>query len=446
MSWRSQQSAFRHFVRHSGRAENRPANDVRRRCAGHFGCLSCGFSRSVPQRRVSNEGLTCAECDRGRRLPVHRVPPDRPRADDGRSWSSACWSAGSPRPRPRPPRRAPLRSAAVRCRGRRRAAQCNCATATHQGRRDRDEGDDPTHPLPFGGGHGTTPGNPAKGLDCSGFVRWVYAQVGWKLPAGSGESVRRSGAFVKTSHPVPGDLVFFGSSAAYHVGIYISPGKFVDSSHPGSFVGLRKIYRGVMGYYHRKDATAFDSQPLRAKVTGSVTVRSATGAAVAGGIVSVYTGPSCGQWVTSLRTNSRGRVSIAVLAGRYCVALTSAPHGYRTTAKVAVTARAGTPISVSIRAPYALDHRDDPNGRRHHEARRRRGQGGDLSGQLPHTGTRRHHEQLWEVHHDQGAARASTASSCCRRRMESSRQPERPLGALPGRQELHRILPVHRTA
>ncbi len=88
-------------------------------------------------------------------------------------------------------------------------------------------------PYRFGGGHGTAPGNPAKGLDCSGFVRWVYAQVGWKLPAGSGESVRRSGAFVKTSHPVPGDLVFFGSSSAYHVGIYMSPGKFVDSSHPG---------------------------------------------------------------------------------------------------------------------------------------------------------------------------------------------------------------------
>ncbi len=117
-----------------------------------------------------------------------------------------------------------------------------------------------------------------------------------------------------------------------------------------------------------------------------MTVRSATGAAIAGGIVTVYTGPSCGQRLANLRTNSRGRVSIAVLAGQYCVAFAAAPHGYRTTAKVAVTAKGGIPISVSAWAPYAPITVTIRAVDATTKARRRRGQGRDLPDRLPHVG------------------------------------------------------------
>jgi hypothetical protein len=181
----------------------------------------------------------------------------------------------------------------------------------------------------------------------------VYSQVGWNLGAGSGESVRRSGAFVRTHHPVPGDLIFFGASSAHHVGIYVSPGKMVDAPHTGADVGLHRIYPGVLGFYHRRSATAFDSQPLRTKVSGTVTVRSTTGAAVPHGVVTVTTGPKCAQRVTRLRTNGLGDAGVSLLSGRYCFALTSAPRGYLTTPKVAVDLRSGKRVAVKIVPAYA---------------------------------------------------------------------------------------------
>lgn len=205
----------------------------------------------------------------------------------------------------------------------------------------------------YGAGHGRTPGSPRSGFDCSGFVRWVYAQVGWDIGAGSGESVRRSGKFVRTSHPVPGDLIFFGSSSAHHVAIYLSPGKMVDAPHVGANVGIHSIYRGVMGYYHPKAATGFDSRPLRTTTHATISVHSPAGKAVPGAAVTVYAGPGCAQRVRTLRTNSRGQTSVTQLSGRYCVAMTSPPAGYLAAPKRIVYLTAGKSNTWRIRAPYA---------------------------------------------------------------------------------------------
>jgi hypothetical protein len=204
----------------------------------------------------------------------------------------------------------------------------------------------------YGAGHGKTPGSPRTGFDCSGFVRWVYAQVGWNLGAGSGESVRRSGKFVRTSHPVPGDLIFFGSSSAHHVAIYLSPGKMVDAPHVGANVGIHSIYRGVMGYYHPRAATAFDSRPLRTTTHATISVHSPAGKAVPGAAVTVYAGLSCAQRVRTLRTNSRGQTSVTQLSGRYCVAM-SPPAGYLAAPKRIVYLTAGRSNTWRIVAPYA---------------------------------------------------------------------------------------------
>jgi cell wall-associated NlpC family hydrolase len=90
------------------------------------------------------------------------------------------------------------------------------------------------------------------GFDCSGFVMYVYAQMGVGLPH---SSYAQYGAGVPVSYDQlqAGDLVFFDGLG--HVGIYIGGGNFIHSPHSGdvvkissmsgwyssSFVGARRI-------------------------------------------------------------------------------------------------------------------------------------------------------------------------------------------------------------
>ena len=121
----------------------------------------------------------------------------------------------------------------------------------------------------YAGGHGSGPGPSLGGLDCSGFTRWAYAQVGWDLGSGSSESQRTSGKLVRTNRPVPGDLVFFANGgAAYHAGLYIGRDTdgtplMVNAPYTGVDVRIDRFTKHVMGYYHPKDATSADSLPLK---------------------------------------------------------------------------------------------------------------------------------------------------------------------------------------
>ena len=80
--------------------------------------------------------------------------------------------------------------------------------------------------------------SPSTGFDCSGFVMYVFAQVGVSLPHhaasqygyGTPGSVRPARA---------GDLVFF--SGLGHVGIYIGGGQFVHAPHTGDVVKISSI-------------------------------------------------------------------------------------------------------------------------------------------------------------------------------------------------------------
>ena len=71
------------------------------------------------------------------------------------------------------------------------------------------------------------------GFDCSGFVMYVYAQLGISLPH---YTVAQWNATTPISSPAPGDLVFFDGLG--HVGIYIGGGRFVDAPHSGSVVRI----------------------------------------------------------------------------------------------------------------------------------------------------------------------------------------------------------------
>ena len=84
--------------------------------------------------------------------------------------------------------------------------------------------------------------NPDEGFDCSGFVQFVYAQLGIQLPhyAASQYSVT---AHVDAAELEPGDLLFFEPRAdgPGHVGIYVGGGVFVEAPHTGDVVKLESV-------------------------------------------------------------------------------------------------------------------------------------------------------------------------------------------------------------
>jgi hypothetical protein len=85
-------------------------------------------------------------------------------------------------------------------------------------------------------------GDPSAGFDCSGFVKYVYAQLGIRLPhyAASQYAITMH---VDPSQLQPGDLVFFEPRAdgPGHVGIYVGNGVFIEAPHTGDVVKLTEL-------------------------------------------------------------------------------------------------------------------------------------------------------------------------------------------------------------
>jgi peptidoglycan DL-endopeptidase CwlO len=84
---------------------------------------------------------------------------------------------------------------------------------------------------------GATP----SGFDCSGFVMYVYAQMGVSLPHYTGAQWGM-GVPVAESDLEPGDLVFFDGLG--HVGIYVGGGEFIHSPHTGDVVRIDSLSEG----------------------------------------------------------------------------------------------------------------------------------------------------------------------------------------------------------
>ncbi|MDO9225438.1 MAG: C40 family peptidase [Pseudomonadota bacterium] len=74
--------------------------------------------------------------------------------------------------------------------------------------------------------------NPEKGLDCSGFVKYVYKETADVSLPRSASDMSKEGAAVDKEKLEPGDLVFFNTRkrANSHVGIYAGNGEFVHAS------------------------------------------------------------------------------------------------------------------------------------------------------------------------------------------------------------------------
>jgi cell wall-associated NlpC family hydrolase len=87
-------------------------------------------------------------------------------------------------------------------------------------------------------------GSTPSGFDCSGFTSWVYRQAGITIPRTASQ---QQAAARRVATPQAGDLVFFGYPA-YHVGIYVSPGKMIDAQRPGTTIGYHSIWTTPSGY------------------------------------------------------------------------------------------------------------------------------------------------------------------------------------------------------
>lgn len=78
-------------------------------------------------------------------------------------------------------------------------------------------------------------GSSPSGFDCSGLVRYVYAQVGVALPHSAARQYRL-GTPVAREDLEPGDLVFF--DRLRHNGIYVGHGRFIHARQTGRRVAV----------------------------------------------------------------------------------------------------------------------------------------------------------------------------------------------------------------
>lgn len=82
--------------------------------------------------------------------------------------------------------------------------------------------------------------SPDTGFDCSGLIRYVYAQITGQTLPGNAQEISRVGEAVDKSELRPGDLVFFNTLRRpfSHVGIYLGDSRFVHAPSRGGAVEI----------------------------------------------------------------------------------------------------------------------------------------------------------------------------------------------------------------
>lgn len=83
--------------------------------------------------------------------------------------------------------------------------------------------------------------SPATGFDCSGLVKYVYAQLGVELPHSSSSMVATG---YQVSSPIPGDIVWTQG----HVSLYAGGGMVVEAANYGSPVRYTEQWQDYAVY------------------------------------------------------------------------------------------------------------------------------------------------------------------------------------------------------
>ncbi|ADI11677.1 NLP/P60 protein [Streptomyces bingchenggensis BCW-1] len=89
------------------------------------------------------------------------------------------------------------------------------------------------------GGDGPAEG----GFDCSGLTKAAYASIGITLPRVAQDQYDAGPRLAAREHPLPGDLLFFGTGpqAITHVGIYTGHHRMIDAPRPGAEVREARV-------------------------------------------------------------------------------------------------------------------------------------------------------------------------------------------------------------
>lgn len=86
---------------------------------------------------------------------------------------------------------------------------------------------------------------PQTGMDCSGFIRYVFKKsLGINLPRTASE-MAKVGKRVSLDSLEPGDLLFFNTrrGSNTHIGMYIGNNKFIQSPHTGATIEITELNR-----------------------------------------------------------------------------------------------------------------------------------------------------------------------------------------------------------
>ncbi|NEX62248.1 C40 family peptidase [Noviherbaspirillum galbum] len=97
--------------------------------------------------------------------------------------------------------------------------------------------------------------NPEAGLDCSGFVTYVYQLALGRQLAGNAASLARQGKEIPRQQLQAGDLVFFNTLGRpySHVGIYLGSDEFIHAPNSRGTVRVDKL---TNAYYASRFETA----------------------------------------------------------------------------------------------------------------------------------------------------------------------------------------------
>jgi cell wall-associated NlpC family hydrolase len=84
---------------------------------------------------------------------------------------------------------------------------------------------------------------PEEGLDCSGFVRYIFQEAWGKTLPRTSRQISHVGKHVDKDHLQPGDLVFFNTlrRGFSHVGIYLGDSKFIHAPSTGNVVRIESM-------------------------------------------------------------------------------------------------------------------------------------------------------------------------------------------------------------